>query len=184
MTSYSVGDTAAHMWNGLLSVVITLPSLCLQTTAADTLAIHLMSSTCVTLLILLSVLICEVLSKFSWLYGTLIILLHYYYNRFTALWTLFGTIQVSWYQKKHSPTHLSWSFSHPLTPIVVINHPLSAFSIYHNPRHPPVQSTYLTVTDVTKFAFAYDNMWTSNVFSTFDIRRMFYRTLRRMRIYG
>ena len=28
-----------------------------------------------------------------------------YYNHFTALWTLSGTTQVSWYQKKHSPTH-------------------------------------------------------------------------------
>jgi len=27
------------------------------------------------------------------------------HNRFTALWILSGTIQVSWYQKKHSPTH-------------------------------------------------------------------------------
>jgi len=37
---------------------------------------------------------------------------------------------------------------------------------------------------VTKFAFAFDNMRTSNVFSTFDIQRMFYRTLCQMRIYG
>jgi len=26
-----------------------------------------------------------------------------------ALWTLSRTTKVSWYQKKHSPTHLSWS---------------------------------------------------------------------------
>jgi len=26
---------------------------------------------------------------------------------------------------------------HPLTPIMVINHPLSAFSIYYYPWHPP-----------------------------------------------
>jgi len=26
------------------------------------------------------------------------------HNRFTALWILSGTIWVSWYQKKHSPT--------------------------------------------------------------------------------
>jgi len=37
--------------------------------------------------------------------------------------------------------------------------------------------------DVTKFAFAFDNMRPSNIFSTFDIRRMFYRTLCRMQIY-
>ena len=30
---------------------------------------------------------------------------HYYYYHFTALRILFGTTQVSWYQKKHSPTH-------------------------------------------------------------------------------
>jgi len=35
------------------------------------------------------------------------------HNRFTALWNLSGTTQVSRYQKKHSPTTL----------IVVINHP-------------------------------------------------------------
>jgi len=36
---------------------------------------------------------------------------------------------------------------HPLTPTVVINHPLSASasSIYHNPWHQPVQFTCLTV---------------------------------------
>ena len=31
---------------------------------------------------------------------------YYYYNRFTALWTLSGITRVSWYQKKHSPTHI------------------------------------------------------------------------------
>jgi len=30
---------------------------------------------------------------------------YYYYNHFTALWTLSGTIWVSQYQKKHTPTH-------------------------------------------------------------------------------
>jgi len=30
---------------------------------------------------------------------------HNTHNRFTALWILFGTTRVSWYQKKHSPTH-------------------------------------------------------------------------------
>jgi len=29
----------------------------------------------------------------------------YTHNRFTALWILSGTTRVSWYQKKHSPTH-------------------------------------------------------------------------------
>jgi len=32
-------------------------------------------------------------------------LLHYYYNHFTALWTMSGTTQMSRYQKNHSPTH-------------------------------------------------------------------------------
>jgi len=31
--------------------------------------------------------------------------IYYNYNHFTALWILFGTTRVSWYQKKHSPTH-------------------------------------------------------------------------------
>jgi len=45
-----------------------------------------------------------------------------------ALWTLPGTTQVSWYQKKHSPTHT----------IMVINHQLSPSSIFYNPPwHPP-----------------------------------------------
>jgi len=31
---------------------------------------------------------------------------YYYYNYFTALWTLPGTTRLSQYQKKHSPTHI------------------------------------------------------------------------------
>jgi len=38
---------------------------------------------------------------------------------------LSGTTWVSWYQKKHSPTHI-----YP-------NHPPSALSIYCDPQHPP-----------------------------------------------
>jgi len=34
---------------------------------------------------------------------------------------------------------------HPLTPIVVIIHPLSASFIYYDPWHPPAQSMHLTV---------------------------------------
>jgi len=30
---------------------------------------------------------------------------YYYFNHFMALWILSGTTHVSWYQKKHSPTH-------------------------------------------------------------------------------
>jgi len=40
---------------------------------------------------------------------------YYNYNHFTALWTLSGTTRRN---------------IHPLTPIVVINHPLSASSIF------------------------------------------------------
>jgi len=39
---------------------------------------------------------------------------------------LSGTTRVSQYQKKHS-----------LTPILIINSPLSASSIYYDPQHPP-----------------------------------------------
>jgi len=44
-----------------------------------------------------------------------------------ALWSLSRTTWVSRYQNN----------IHPLTPIVVINHPLSASSIFYDPWHPP-----------------------------------------------
>jgi len=53
----------------------------------------------------------------------------------TVLCILSGTTRVSRYQKKHSPTHT-------VTPIMVINHPLSASSIYYDPRHPPCSMEY------------------------------------------
>jgi len=53
-------------------------------------------------------------------------LLHYYYNHFTALWILSGTTMVSRTKRN----------THPLTPILIINHPLSASSIYCDPWHP------------------------------------------------
>jgi len=53
---------------------------------------------------------------------------YYNYNHFTALWILSGTTKMNRYQKKHSPTQ---------PPIMVINHPLSAFSVYYDPWHPP-----------------------------------------------
>jgi len=49
------------------------------------------------------------------------------HNHFTALWILSGTTWVSWYQKKHSPTHTYRG----------INRPLSASSIYCDPSHSP-----------------------------------------------
>ena len=38
--------------------------------------------------------------------------------------------------------------------------------------------------DVTKFAFEFDNVRTSHVFSTFEIRRIFSRTRRQIRTLG
>jgi len=52
---------------------------------------------------------------------------YYYYNHFTALWILSRTTWVSLYQKKRSPTHTD----------LIVNHPLSASSIYCDPRHLP-----------------------------------------------
>ena len=49
-----------------------------------------------------------------------------------AVLILSTTTRVSRYQKKHSHTH-----THTHTPIVVINHPLSASSVYYDPWHPP-----------------------------------------------
>ena len=40
---------------------------------------------------------------------------NYYYNRFTAHWTLSGTTRVSQYQKKHSPTHTNHGHQPSLT---------------------------------------------------------------------
>jgi len=48
-------------------------------------------------------------------------------NRFTALWISSGTTWVSWYQKKHSPTHTHRGHQSSL----------SASSIYYDPWHPP-----------------------------------------------
>jgi len=48
-------------------------------------------------------------------------------NHFTALWNLSGTTRVSWYQKKHSPTHTHRGHQSSQ----------SAFSIYYDPWHPP-----------------------------------------------
>jgi len=53
---------------------------------------------------------------------------NYYYNHFTALGTLSGTTQVSWYQKKHSPTHIHRG------------HQSSASSIFYDPWHSPCSS--------------------------------------------
>jgi len=77
---------------------------------------------------------------------------YYYNNHFTALWILSGTTQVSQYQKKHNT----------LTPIVVINHSLSASSIYYDPWHPPC-SIYvldsLFAQSLSKFFSVYLLVW-------------------------
>ena len=63
---------------------------------------------------------------------------------FTALWILSGTTRVSQYEKKHSPTHTY--------------RPLSASSIYYNPRHPPCSiyvSDSLLPQSLSKFSVVY-----------------------------
>jgi len=44
--------------------------------------------------------------------------------------------------------------------------------------------TIVTIRNVTKFAFKFDNVRTSNVFSRFEIRRIFSHTRRRIRTSG
>jgi len=75
------------------------------------------------------------------------------HNRFTALWILSGTTRVSWYQKKHSPTH-----------IYHINCPLSASSIYYDPWHPPCSIHELEShfpQSLSKFSLVYLLAWHS-----------------------
>jgi len=55
------------------------------------------------------------------------------HNCFTDVWTLSGTTRLSWYQKKHSLTHLSWSS------LICFLHLLRSMAT------PPVQLTCLTV---------------------------------------
>jgi len=57
------------------------------------------------------------------------------HNRFMTLWILSGTTRVSWYQKKHSPTHLTWSS--------IIPYQLSLSITIHGIL--PIQFTCLTV---------------------------------------
>jgi len=81
---------------------------------------------------------------------------HYYYNNFMALWILSGTSRVSWYQKKHSPTHtycghqsalicflnLLLSMAYSLT-VFLHNH--SKFSLVCLLAwHPPLHTPYIT----------------------------------------
>jgi len=53
------------------------------------------------------------------------------HNRFTALWILSGTTRVSRYQKKHSPTHSSWSSNIPISFLHLVR---SVASSLLNPR--------------------------------------------------
>jgi len=55
------------------------------------------------------------------------VVLSRYYNHFMALCILSGTTQVSWYQKKHLPTHTHCGHQSSLF----------ASSIYYDPCHPP-----------------------------------------------
>jgi len=54
------------------------------------------------------------------------------HNHFTALWILSGTTQVSWYQKKHSPTHTY--HGHQLSPIRFLHPTRSMASSLFNPH--------------------------------------------------
>ena len=51
--------------------------------------------------------------------------LSYYYNHFTALWTMSGTTRVSQYQKKHSPTH---TYRGHQSSLICFLHPLQAMA--------------------------------------------------------
>jgi len=71
---------------------------------------------------------------------------------FTALWILSGITQVSWYQKKHSPTFTYHGHQSSL----------SASSVYYDPWHPPC-SIYvpdsLFPQSVSKFSSIYLLAW-------------------------
>ena len=75
--------------------------------------------------------------------------IYYYYNRFTDHWILSG-----WAGTRRN--------IHPLTSVMVVNHLLSAFSIYYNPWHPPC-SIYvpdsLFAQSVSKFSLVYLLAW-------------------------
>ena len=69
-----------------------------------------------------------------------------------ALWILSGTTRVSWYQKKHSPTHTHHGHQSSL----------SASSIYYNPLHPPysIHVLYsLSAQSLSKFSLVYLLAW-------------------------
>ena len=92
----------------------------------------------------------------------LLLLHHLFYAFLDFVWAT----QVSQYQKKHSPTI-------PLTPIVVINHPVSTSSIYYDQWHPPC-SIYmpdsLFVQCLSKFSFVYLLAWhTPYIFFTHSL---------------
>jgi len=77
---------------------------------------------------------------------------HAPYNRFTALWILSGTTQVSRYQKKHSPIHTHRGHQSSL----------SAFSIYYDTWHPPysIHVLYsLFPQSLSKFSLVYLLAW-------------------------
>jgi len=54
---------------------------------------------------------------------------------------------------------------HPLTPIVVISHPLSASSNYHDPLHPPCSSLFPQ--SLTKFSLVYPLAWHPQLHSSY-----------------
>jgi len=58
-----------------------------------------------------------------------------------------------WYQKKHSPTHT----------YIIINHPLSASSIYYNLQHPPCS---IYVLDSLLHKLSPSPLWCTSGFGT------------------
>jgi len=75
------------------------------------------------------------------LYCIITILLHYYYNRFTAPWTLSGTTRVSWYQKGNtrkeqeivSGSDISWAICKSAPCPRQITTPASHHSTFYRP---------------------------------------------------
>ena len=71
---------------------------------------------------------------------------HYNYNRFTALWLLSRTTQVSRYQKKHSPTHTYRGHQTLSASSIYYDpwHPVQVFFVYLLAWHPPLHTPYIS----------------------------------------
>jgi len=88
---------------------------------------------------------------------------NFHYLGLLMLMTLFMWYTHQWFQftylNKNKGTRRN---IHPLTPIMVINHSLSAFSIYYDPWHPPC-SIYMLDSlfpqSLSKFSLVYLLAW-------------------------